>query len=48
METTDHDYADKNWLREPQDDGFQILSPDLAIVLFVVCGFLGYLLGRFA
>ena len=44
MQTTDKDYANKEWLRDERD-AFQILDPDVAIFLLMCAGFAGYLLG---
>lgn len=40
-----HDLKD---FHSENDDPFQLISPDLALVLFLAAGFLGYVLGRFA
>lgn len=38
----------KNYRAPQDDDAFNVIPPDLAVVLFLACGFLGYLLGRVA
>lgn len=44
MQTTDRDWASKDWLRR---DNFQLVDPDLAIFLLIVGGFAGFVFRSF-